>query len=146
MGDVGGDPHVGEDRAYRGEQDVGFVFGVRRLRMPRYEMVIHASIEVDSLTPEQAAEWVKGCVASSIDQNAQVRGLAVWRPHDGTKATPLPVPHEEQLADFFRGVKWCAEMSEAQFRREVERILSESTASDASVQAALAAGEGEVSR
>jgi hypothetical protein len=115
--------------------------------VPRYEMVIHASIEVDSLTPEQAAERVKGCVAQNIDPNAEVRGLAVWSPHDGTKATPLPVPHEEQLADFFRGVKWCAEMSEAEFRREVERILAESTLNEAPVQAALAAaGEGEAAR
>ena len=113
-------------------------------------MVIHASIEVESLTPEQAAERVKGCVASSIDPNAEVRGLAVWSPHDGTKATPLPVPHEEQLADFFRGVKWCAEMSEAQFRREVERILAGSDLSDAQVEQARAAvasaGEGEAAR
>ena len=93
--------------------------------MARYEIVIHAAVDVDCLGPEQAAAVLKGCLLSGVDPAAEVRGVAVWCPHDGTKPTPLPGPHAEQLADFFAGVKWCADMSEAAFRQEVERILAD---------------------
>ena len=93
--------------------------------MARYDIVIHASVDVDSFGPEQVGETLKGCLLSGVDPEAVVRGIAVWCPHDGTKATPLPDPHLEQLRDFFAGVKWCAEMSEAAFRAEVEKILAD---------------------
>ena len=108
--------------------------------MARYDIVIHASVDVDCLAPEQAAAIVKGCLLSGVDPAAEVRGLAVWCPHDGTKPTPLPGPHAEQLADFFAGVKWCAAMSEAAFRQEVERILAGTSLEGVPIQAAVPDG------
>ena len=93
--------------------------------MPRYDIVIHVSVELDGATPEQAAaDFTRGLLAG-VDPRAEVLGLALWRPHDGTTATPLPAPLPDQLADFFAGVQWSAAMAEAAFRLEVEQIMAE---------------------
>jgi hypothetical protein len=90
----------------------------------RYDIVVHASVELEGATPEEAAVALTRCLRAGVDAEAVVRGLAVWRAHDGIRATPLPGPHPDQLADFFEGVKWSAAMAEAAFRQEVERILA----------------------
>lgn len=93
--------------------------------MPRYDIVVHASVDLDGPTPEQAAAIFTRCLLDSVDPTAAVRGLAVWRAHDGTTATPLPPPLPDQLADFFAGVQWSATVAEDAFRLEVEQIMTE---------------------
>lgn len=92
--------------------------------MPRYDVVVHASVDLDGATPEQAATDFTRCLLTGVDPQTVVRGLAVWRPHDGRTATPLPAPLPEQLADFFAGVRWSAAVAEAAFRLEVEQIMA----------------------
>ena len=92
--------------------------------MPRYDIVVHASVDLDSATPEQAAAVFARCLRDSVDPTALVRGLAVWRPYDGETPTPLPPPLPDQLADFFAGVRWSAAAAENVFRLEVERIMA----------------------
>jgi hypothetical protein len=92
--------------------------------MPRYDIVVHASIELDSATPEQAGAVFARCLRDGVDPTAVVRGMAVWRPDDGETATPLPPPLPDQLADFFAGVRWSAAAAENTFRLEVERIMA----------------------
>jgi hypothetical protein len=92
--------------------------------MPLYDIVVHASVDLDGATPEQAAAVFVRCLCDGVDSNAEVRGLAIWRPHDGEIATPLPPPLPDQLADFFAGVRWRAAAAEDAFRLEVEQIMA----------------------
>ena len=93
--------------------------------MPRYDIVVHVSVDLDGTTPEQAAAVFTRGLLAGVDPQAAVRGLALWRPHDGAAATPLPAPLPDQLADFFAGVQWSAAMAEAAFRLEVEQIMAD---------------------
>ena len=92
--------------------------------MPRYDIVIHASVELDGATPEQAGAVFTRCLLDGVDPTTVVRGLAVWQPRDGETSTPLPAPLPDQLADFFAGVRWRAAAAEDAFRLEVEQILA----------------------
>ena len=109
--------------------------------MPRYDIVVHVSAELDAATPEQAAALFVHCLRTGVDAEAAVRGLALWRPHDGASATPLPAPLPEQLADFFGGVEWRAEIAEAAFRLEVEQLFGDGQRDNAEGGAIAGAGE-----
>lgn len=92
--------------------------------MPRYDLVVHVSVDLDGATPEQAAAVFTRGLLAGVDPRAVMHGLALWRPHDGATATPLPAPLPDQLADFFAGVQWNAAVAEAAFRLEVEQIMA----------------------
>jgi hypothetical protein len=89
--------------------------------MPRYEVVSHVAVELDSEIPEAAAAAFRRKFVD--DGGIALRGLAVWPSHAGATPTPLPAPLQQQLVDFFAAVVRHAAVEEDVFRARVKDIL-----------------------
>ena len=105
----------------------------RRVRLSRYEIVAHVSLELEDTTPETAAATFRRDLLARAGRDVVISGLAVWRPTTEKAAAPLPVPLQQQLAHFFAGVARCAAVAETAFRARVERIFASEDPGAASV-------------
>jgi hypothetical protein len=92
--------------------------------MPRFEIVVHVTVDLDGTTPEAAAATVKRQLRAQTDGAATLHGLAVWRESAGGGPAPLPLPVRQHLASFFAGVAGCAATEEAAFRARVGEIFA----------------------
>jgi hypothetical protein len=92
--------------------------------MPRYEVVTHATYELDAATPEEAAALLLRNLGGAGVGTVEIHRLALWRePSDGL-ASPLPHALRWQLAGFFRGVAESAAKADEVFRTRVTAILA----------------------
>ena len=91
--------------------------------MPRYEIVVHVTREMDCTSADEAATIIRRQVMEGPAGPNQLLHLAVWQ--EATAAVPSPVDPviRGKLVEFFRTLEQCAAEAEEAFRGQVEAIL-----------------------
>lgn len=91
--------------------------------MPRFEILYHATCDLDCTSAEEAAAALRARLTGRDGDEIQLHHIAVWR-EDGHGATsPLDTAARVQLDAFFTEVLRCAQEAEERFRGDVEAIL-----------------------
>lgn len=91
--------------------------------MPRFEILYHATCDLDCTSAEEAAAVLRTRMTGPGGDHANVHQLAVWREDGEAIASPLDSAARTQLDLFFSEVRRCAQEAEEQFRGDVEAIL-----------------------
>ena len=99
--------------------------------MSRFEILYHATCDLDCTSAEEAAAIVRAQMAGSGENLSQVHQLAVWRDDGSSAVSPLDAAARAQLDVFFGEVHRCAQQAEEPFRGDVEAILLASPFQDA---------------
>lgn len=91
--------------------------------MPRYEIVVHVTSEMDCTSAEEASAIIRRQILESPTGPNQLMHLAVWREAPATEPSPVDPAIREKLVDFFRTLEHRAAEAEEAFRGQVEAIL-----------------------
>jgi hypothetical protein len=95
----------------------------RGLFMPRYEIVVHVTRELDCASAEEAATEFRRQLLADAGLADALLHLAVWREDPTPAASPLPSSLRRSLEGFFAALERCAGEAEEAFRGRVEAIL-----------------------
>jgi hypothetical protein len=91
--------------------------------MPRFEILYHATCDLDCTSAEQAAALLRAQMTGSGGDQLRVHEFAVWREDADAALSPLDSAARTQLDAFFTEVRRCAQEAEDRFRGDVEAIL-----------------------
>ena len=100
--------------------------------MPRYEIVVHVTRELECASAEEAATEFRRQLLADAGLADTLLHLAVWRQDPAPATSPLPPSLRHHLEEFFTALERCAGEAEEAFRGRVEAILMvpESAAGD----------------
>lgn len=91
--------------------------------MPRYEIVVHVTSEMDCTSAEEASAVIRRQIMEGPAGPNQLLHLAVWREASAHEPSPVDPVIRDKLIDFFRTLEHRAAEAEETFRGQVEAIL-----------------------